>query len=797
MSRWSNWSRGSKPPKMLSDFLKEGPIDPARTGNPTGTGQLSPADRAKQLGLQSNGKGGYIDPKSGQVVARTINNELVFYSSAPGGGAVSDGSGGAAMARPSSAWQDPITGLMVTPPGKPETPNEISAIPDPVPAQAPAGYNNFVHQKKQDLYVQDKQARDEQEQQAQLAQMMPPTPEQAPMGDMSMPEPAMPPMAQENYLGPDLFKRDKNNGIAPTFADLRDRHNRSIPQQASISQEPPQEIASPAPEQEFQPPAEPSRDPEDMRAAARKAFETWQTARISADDRMRTKYDPLVQALNDPRVSPVTRNRANQVLNDLYPYEGRNNDASSDFTKSEYHALLAREQALMEAYSGVGGDGVTPNIDSVREFVRSVSSGPEEGALSEEQMQMMFDALPPKHKKIFDGGTFSSPFAGFKRWVGQLQRSPYTGLPLSIDAMDAEHIIDSAQAQSILNKYDGDVDAMSEEDRELYEFILSDDNQIWERQGPNQQKSAQNMQDFFNNNVHIYDQFGDDFFDLRETQINPAQLRLKGDEKDYITANLIDDSDPENLSLRELTPEEFDEHMTALDALYGDEKARIKAAIAERFDPDGLMNITPKKWEKGLADGTYSKEDQGKWQMLQTLKSKINGWSGEPDRRLLQALGIPTGMTMTQRDRSSSMSVDAYRGLTRLLRNTPPEKRREVIGKIKTALKAANSSGQDAKKSARSDSNVRDAMYSGLIGSGIFGDMDITDMPKLAALINRYQQQNEEFEDLDDEWMEDGTFDMEDISDVIQMLLKMEEDVEEREDSPKNSKSLTYERFIN
>ena len=151
MSRWSNWSRGTEPSRFLSDFLKEGPVDQGRSANPTGNGSLSPADRAKQLGLQSNGKGGYVDPNTGQVVARTVNNELVFYSSAPGGGAVSDGSGGSAAANPSTAWQDPITGLMTTPPSKPESPNELAAVPDPVPAQAPAGYNAFILKRKRNF----------------------------------------------------------------------------------------------------------------------------------------------------------------------------------------------------------------------------------------------------------------------------------------------------------------------------------------------------------------------------------------------------------------------------------------------------------------------------------------------------------------------------------------------------------------------------------------------------------------------------------------------------------------------
>ena len=80
-----------------------------------------------------------------------------------GGGAVSDGSGGSAAANPSTSWQDPITGLMTTPPSKPESPNELAAVPDPVPAQAPAGYNAFILKRKQELYVQDYEARKQQD----------------------------------------------------------------------------------------------------------------------------------------------------------------------------------------------------------------------------------------------------------------------------------------------------------------------------------------------------------------------------------------------------------------------------------------------------------------------------------------------------------------------------------------------------------------------------------------------------------------------------------------------------------
>ena len=152
MSRWAHWSRGTEEKgKSFNSFLKE---DLPNTGNPSAA--MGPAERAASLGLQSNGKGGYIDPNTGQVVARTVNNELIFYdSNRATGGAISDSSGGAALTQAQPSWADPLTGMLTTPPSKAETPSEIAAIPDPTPATAPFGYNAFMKQKKMAAYQQN------------------------------------------------------------------------------------------------------------------------------------------------------------------------------------------------------------------------------------------------------------------------------------------------------------------------------------------------------------------------------------------------------------------------------------------------------------------------------------------------------------------------------------------------------------------------------------------------------------------------------------------------------------------
>ena len=140
-------------------FLKEGPMVASEKGNPTPGGDqgMSPSEKAKQMGLQSDGHGSWRD-QEGNIVARTVNGELVFYE--PGGGAVSDSGGGSDLAMAKPTWSDPVTGMAITPPSKPETPEEIAAVPAATPSQAPAGYERFMQQRKEDLYkdqaLQDK-----------------------------------------------------------------------------------------------------------------------------------------------------------------------------------------------------------------------------------------------------------------------------------------------------------------------------------------------------------------------------------------------------------------------------------------------------------------------------------------------------------------------------------------------------------------------------------------------------------------------------------------------------------------
>ena len=152
-SRWSNWSTGSEKKKMgFGSFLSEA-VQDMPGGNPTSSSAgETPAQKAKRLNLVSDGHGSYMDPNTNEIVARTVNGELVFYDGGPGGGATSDGEGGGdtpmgtTNGTGSPVFRDPDSGLVTPVPARPESPEARAAVPDHVPATAPANFNKFMKQ---------------------------------------------------------------------------------------------------------------------------------------------------------------------------------------------------------------------------------------------------------------------------------------------------------------------------------------------------------------------------------------------------------------------------------------------------------------------------------------------------------------------------------------------------------------------------------------------------------------------------------------------------------------------------
>ena len=212
MSRWGTWSKGSehKEKRGFASFMKE---DPQRMGNPA-VNAGGPAERAAAFGLQSDGSGNYIDPKTGQKVATTVNNELVFMdNNRATGGAISDSSGGAALTQAAPSWVDPMTGMVTVPPAQPESPEEISAIPDATPATAPKGYDAFMNKKKDQAYAMGAGGPEAFSQGTPEIGLNSQPGNLNPIGGMGGPDLA--PTMGENYNPDDLAKRDVNRPVTP------------------------------------------------------------------------------------------------------------------------------------------------------------------------------------------------------------------------------------------------------------------------------------------------------------------------------------------------------------------------------------------------------------------------------------------------------------------------------------------------------------------------------------------------------------------------------------------------------
>ena len=153
-SRWSHWSHGTEKRLDFSSFINEAAKEQPG-GNPTGAGSVEgPAAKAERLGLVSDGHGAYLDPNTQKVVARTVNGELVFYDGGEGGGAASDGEGGGDQLASGSSetgaptFRDPDTGMVKPVPATPESPEARAAVPDHVPATAPAKFDDFIKQQE-------------------------------------------------------------------------------------------------------------------------------------------------------------------------------------------------------------------------------------------------------------------------------------------------------------------------------------------------------------------------------------------------------------------------------------------------------------------------------------------------------------------------------------------------------------------------------------------------------------------------------------------------------------------------
>ena len=142
----------------------------------------------------------------------------------------------------------------------------------------------------------------------------------------------------------------------------------------------------------------------------------------------------MMDALNHESVDPKLRDRLMHTMLNSMRYEGRNNEASSDLTKTEFQLLQENRDKITRAYGGEGSDGSAHNFDAIRQYQSEIN----DGDLDEKLLKQAFDALPPSRQKIFKGGDMSA-FQGFKKFISQRGKGGYTGMDLDMDTMQMEH----------------------------------------------------------------------------------------------------------------------------------------------------------------------------------------------------------------------------------------------------------------------------------------------------------------------------------------------------------------------
>ena len=473
-----------------------------------------------------------------------------------------------------------------------------------------------------------------------------------------------------------------------------------------------------------------------------------------------------------------------------YRYEGRDNEASSDLNKAEFHALRDRRQRIMDAYGGEGSDGSTHNLDAIRAFQKEINNT----EMDDDLIDASFNALSPSQQKIYSGGDMTAR-QGYGKFLRQGGLGGYTGLPLDNRTMQMEHFIDHTQARDLVSKAKKEGRQMTPEEQELHDFIIGEDNQFWSRQAPNEQKSSRNIKDFYDERVNPLEALGDDFFDYRELTINPARLDLKNEEKGMISALLDRDGDG-NISLQEMSAAQFDDHRAAVDGIYEGRKKDLLSGLSEAFDPQGLMKLGPKAFDKRVADETseISENDRSRYDMLKNLQGKVKGYNPNFTKRLMQGLGISTGLIQSERARTNSGSPAIYEAIASQLPGKSKDEQLEYIKSVQEMISGANSAANSQRGKGLKDADIKQAMYQNLLQGGmdrgIFSPEVLQSNPELQALMAKYLNQNESLKDMltiD----EDEGFEMEDILDVVRELGLMD-----KSDAKKKGKGkMKFEEF--
>ena len=789
MSRWERWANKPQKGNSLKSFIKE---------------QQSPAELARSMGLQSDGSGGYIDPSTGEVVARTVNNELVFYD--PMGGAISAQSGGAELTQAQPSWRDPVTGELTVPPGQAESPEEIAAIPDPVPALAPASYNAFMNAKKKEMYAM--QGTPEQEEIDDIQQEVDP---QLGMEEevltykklMEMPQrrrAGKVKVTHDPQIAADWAAAQKKDGpnVVPGPVRTSDQPLDTAPKTQVVKAKKDGEIAAATPPRPATAPA-PSRVPTASAAAESFQQESADNQRdmlevvneqlakryklqSKRDSAITQFYDPLKKLL-DGIENPDERDRKTRMFVNALSTRHKINHGTNNLTGSQYQGLKDR-RSMLEGLD-VDGDG-NYDFDRIRNFknsqimhddidddyvkstygllpesvVESLTHKSKTG-LNDEQIA----ALKEKYPLAIERGKGKGRHLDYSPifWKQYLQTGgidAYTGLPLDINELNIEHMIPGS-------------DGLKND--ELADWVEDPENKVLVHRGPNQKRGNKTLKQFLDTTLENYDPASNDLYDFiadAEHGLQGAKEKTRNYDIENLSNLMLDfgkngkEGGIFNPNMNEETYQQIlSTHQKQYDAI----RDTVLKAISDRFDTGraGHYKLTPKKLEAKIEELKLDEHQAHRMRTLHDVYKKALGL--KPDfgkiRKNLTVPGKKKALASVPRTEPAhggraTGSSDNADLMEKLFRNTFFGKDRKAQEKMKSAWNDAITSGSNASRTIEKDGvepeywrNRERTQFAGLkafhnaLKSSGFLDDGILDQEEYAALkrdIEYHQNTSEE-----------------------------------------------------
>lgn len=716
-------------------FLSEDgePAPRSALGQPTpgNQGNMSNGEKLAMQGFQHVGFNNYR--RNDGTSAKIIGGEIIYYNANQ---EVSTESGGGLQimgAKPT--WKRPDDGQSMTPPAQPETPDEIAAVPDPIPATAPMGYDKFMNDKaienrkqeelqtqidqaqqevdnkyatnpvlnaikiRSDKFINDAYESGDEEEMAVAGHLMDVLVDKADQFKdlmLGIPPDAQPGLAQQLTRVAEREARLRNleadevtdfETLEDAQNDLEDTLKKDNTREDIVNNQQ-QDL------EDIQKTFDLNMENELSELEGRK-----KSNREKIYEKFREKLKDIPdQATKDSYVQAV--NLANTYIGRPNTGKGKNNLGFADT-----ETLMANRGRLIDGYAN--GDP-----KKVEEFVRSCRPL----KVSDEMVDLSYDVLPQKFKTALKkkgdvGTTYKGHFLGYNEdgtakrgktgsddraklmWrimLEQGMKDAYTGLPLDLNSIDLEHVV------GFNNKDNGKPTQEDKDNREHERNMVMINTNI------NQKKQDMNMTQFMETQVDPISDWTEDQYTNRDTTY--GELNRIIDTKEQLAAMLIKNGD-------------IDEKMN------GD-------ALMQYFENEELEN---KEFNDKLKKGRKNNKELAEVEILTSAFGK----------KLFQAAGFSTGLVKpsTGRGTNSIKEDNYYRGMLVSYASLDKKGREHFRNVYNNAFQQANVQARQAVESGSpmTQTQQRDIVVEAMNRSGLI-DRRVYDNKKMQKMWGKGDQ---------------------------------------------------------